>query len=153
MQVNARVDYALRAVVQIASAGTDGGVTTKRELSTSQHIPARFLENILLQLVRSGILIATRGSQGGYSLGRPAAEISVADVVRAIDGPLAGVRGAPPEQIDYPETSRSVQAIWIALRASMRTVLEGTSVEALVTGDLPDVAEELLGRPGAWERR
>ena len=153
MQVNARVDYALRAVVQVASTAGQGSLTTKRELSTAQLIPARFLENILLQLVRSGILIATRGSQGGYSLGRAAADISVADVVRAIDGPLAGVRGAPPEQIDYPENSRHVQSIWIALRASMRSVLEETSVEALVTGDLPPVAEELLARPGAWERR
>jgi Rrf2 family protein len=151
VQVSARVDYALRAVVQIASRPTS--VTTKRELSETQNIPARFLENILLQLVRSSILAATRGPQGGYALGRAAAEISVADVVRAIDGPLAGVRGAPPEQLEYPQSTRHVQEIWVALRASMRSVLEDTTVEALVSGALPLAARELLNQPGAWERR
>lgn len=149
--MNARVDYAVRAVVQIASRPE--AVTTKRELSETQGIPARFLENILVQLVRSAVLVASRGARGGYSLGRPPIEISVADVVRAIDGPLAGVRGAPPEQIEYPASSRHVQEIWVALRSSMRSVLEDTTIEALVSGELPPVVIELLGQPGAWERR
>lgn len=151
MQVSARVDYALRAVVQISLR--PDAVTTKRELSDSQEIPARFLENILVQLVRSAILVAERGARGGYRLGRPAAEISVADVVRAIDGPLAGVRGSPPEQISYPESTRAVQSVWVALRASMRTVLEVTTIEAIAAGQLPAAATNLLEHPGAWERR
>ena len=151
MQVNARVDYALRAVVHIATAG--GETVTKRELADSQDIPARFLENILVQLVRTGILKVTRGSFGGYSLGQPAGAISVADVVRAIDGPLAGVRGQPPEQVEYPDSTRQIQAVWVALRASMRSVLEQTSIETLASGDLSTVAIDLLGSPGAWERR
>jgi Rrf2 family protein len=151
VQVSARVDYAMRAVVQIAQR--PDSVTTKRELSELQDIPGRFLENILLQLVRSNVLAVTRGSQGGYSLAHAATSITVADVVRAIDGPLAGVRGAPPEQLDYPESSKQVQAIWVALRASMRSVLEDTTIDALVTGVLPPVANELLRQPGAWTRR
>ncbi|WP_255461148.1 Rrf2 family transcriptional regulator [Glaciihabitans sp. INWT7] len=151
VQVSARVDYAMRAVVQIARR--PDSVTTKRELSELQDIPPRFLENILLQLVRSNLLAVTRGSLGGYSLAREPASITVADVVRAIDGPLAGVRGAPPEQLEYPESSKQVQAIWVALRSSMRSVLEDTTVDALVTGDLPAAVAELLRQPGAWTRR
>lgn len=151
VQVSARVDYALRAVVQIAARAN--AVTTKRELADSQDIPARFLENILVQLVKSAILVASRGARGGYTLSRAPVEISVADVVRAIDGPLAGVRGAPPEQIEYPASSRHIQEIWVALRASMRSVLEDTTIDALVSGELPAVAVELLRQPGAWERR
>jgi Rrf2 family protein len=151
VQVSARVDYAMRAVVQIAHR--QNSVATKRELSELQDIPPRFLEKILLQLVRSNVLAVTRGSRGGYSLARDARTITVADVVRAIDGPLAGVRGAPPEQLDYPESSKQVQSIWVALRASMRSVLEDTTIDALVTGELPPAATELLRQPGAWTRR
>jgi Rrf2 family protein len=151
MQVSARADYALRAVVEIAT--NPGGVTTKRDLSDKQEIPARFLENILVQLARSGILTVARGSRGGYALGRAPSEISVADVIRVVDGPLAAVRGAPPEQIGYPASSRHIQEIWVALRASMRGVLEDTTIESLVSGSLPLTARELLERPGAWERR
>lgn len=151
MQVNARVDYAMRATVHIAAAR--GQMVTKRQLADSQDIPARFLENILVQLVRTGILKVSRGSLGGYTLAQPASEISVADVVRAIDGPLAGVRGLPPEQIEYPENTRQVQAVWVALRASMRSVLEQTTIETLSTGQLSPIALDLLDVPGAWERR
>jgi Rrf2 family protein len=151
VQISARVDYALRAVVQIATE--PGSVMTKRELSESQNIPARFLENILVQLVRAKILTASRGPQGGYSLTEPAVTTSVADIIRAIDGPLAAVRGAPPEQIDYPQSSRHVQETWVALRASMRSVLEETNIACLVSGELPLISRELLAQPGAWERR
>jgi Rrf2 family protein len=151
VQVNARVDYAVRAVVYIAA--TNGKTVKKRELADSQDIPARFLENILVQLVRTGILKVARGPLGGYTLGQPANTLSVADVVRAIDGPLAAVRGEPPEQIEYPESTRQIQAVWVALRASMRSVLEQTSIETLASGDLSSVARELLNEPGAWERR
>lgn len=151
MQVNAKVDYAVRAVVEIASS--PGRLVRKQELSDAQDIPPRFLENILVQLVRTGLLTATRGAHGGYSLARPASVTTVADIIRAIDGPLAGVRGAPPEQLEYPLSSSHVQEVWVALRASMRAVLEETTVEALVNGRLPPVTRRLLDQPGAWERR
>ncbi|MEY2848670.1 MAG: hypothetical protein RI885_1335 [Actinomycetota bacterium] len=151
MQVNAKVDYAVRAVVEIARRPET--LVSKRELAEAQDIPSRFLENILIQLTRAGLLVVTRGAQGGYTLARAASETTVADVVRAIDGPLAGVRGAPPEDWRYPSGSTHIQEVWVALRASMRSVLEETTIDALISGDLPAVTRELLDRPGAWERR
>lgn len=151
MQVTAKVDYAVRAMVEIASS--PDRLLRKRELAEAQDIPPRFLENILVQLVRAGLLAAARGAHGGYTLARPASELTVADVVRAIDGPLAAVRGAPPEQWDYPPSSAHVQEVWVALRASLRSVLEETTIDALVTGDLPEGLRALLDTPGAWERR
>lgn len=150
MQVTARVDYALRAVVGIAR---HDGVMRKTDLATAEAIPARFLEQILAVLVRSGILIGSRGASGGYQLARPGSEISVADVVRAIDGPLAGVRGTSPEQLDYPPQSSAVRDLWVALRASMRVVLEETTIDNLVSDELPDAVRSLLDQPGAWKRR
>ncbi len=150
MQVTARVDYALRAVIGI---GRHGGVMRKSELAAGEQIPSRFLEQILAELVRSGILIGSRGPSGGYQLARPASEITVADVVRAIDGPLAGVRGTPPEELDYPQPSAALRGLWVALRASMRAVLEETTIANLVDDDLPADVRDLLDQPGAWKRR
>lgn len=151
MQVNARVDYAVRAVVEIA--GAHGAVMRKKELSETQAIPERFLENILAQLVRTGVLAGTRGPQGGYTLGRPADRITVADIVRAVDGPLAAVRGIPPEQLEYPESTRPIQTVWIAVRASLRAVLERVTIADLEGAALPSDITALLDQPGAWERR
>lgn len=150
MQINASVDYAVRAVVEIASSSD---VVRKKDLVSAQDMPTRFLENILAQLVRSGILTATRGPQGGYSMARPATEVTVADIVRAVDGPLAAVRGLAPEGVTYPPNVRAVQDVWIAVRASLRTVLEGTTVDDLVAGSLPEPVTGLLKHPGARRRR
>jgi Rrf2 family protein len=150
VQVNARVDYAVRAVVEVAIAD---GIVRKKELSDRQDIPERFLENILAQLVRTGILVGTRGPQGGYALGRDAASVSVADIVRAIDGPLAAVRGVPPERLEYADAARPLKDVWIALRASIRAVLEETTIQDIVNGSLPSEVTSLLDQPGAWERR
>lgn len=150
MQINASVDYAMRAIVAIAASGE---LVRKRDIAQADEIPERFLENLLAQLVRSGLLSATRGPQGGYALARPAAEITVADVVRALDGPLATVRGLAPEEVEYPPQSALIRDVWIAVRASMRVVLESTTIEDLLASSLPTPVEELLDQPGAWRRR
>lgn len=150
MQVNARVDYALQAVIEIARSDA---IVPKKVLSERNDIPARFLEQILAQLVRSGILIGSRGPQGGYELAREAANVSVADVVRAIDGPLAAVRGLPPESLVYSDGMSALRDLWVALRASMRHVLENTTIADLAAGELPDEVRDVLAEPGAWRRR
>ena len=150
MQVTARVDYGVRAVVEIALHTEP---TRARDISERQGIPARFLEGILLDLARADILHARRGPRGGYTLGRPADRISIADVVRAIDGPLAAVRGLAPEDTSYPASSVEIRTLWVALRASMRVVLEQTSIAMLVAGRFDPTTAQLLESPGAWERR
>ncbi|MFT4122497.1 MAG: Rrf2 family transcriptional regulator [Microbacteriaceae bacterium] len=151
MQVNARVDYAIRAVVEVAASG--GELVRKRRLSEAQEIPERFLENILAQLVRTRILAASRGPQGGYTLERDAVDITIADIVRAVDGPLAAVRGIPPERLEYPQSSAVLRDVWVAVRSALRTVLERVTIDDLVRGELPEDVRELVSQPGAWERR
>lgn len=150
MQVTARVDYAVRAMVQIAASG---GSVSRHDVATAQEIPAKFLEAILLQLRQAGLLVAQRGTTGGYALARPADAITVADVVRVVDGPLAAVRGLPPEDTDYPQPAERLRDLWVALRAGMRRVLESTTIADLATGSLPDEVAALLSSDGAWVRR
>lgn len=151
MHVTAKADYALRAVIELALH--EGTIVTRERLAAEQAIPAKYLESILAQLTRSGVLLAKRGVNGGYMLGRPATEISVADVIRAVDGPLAGVRGQRPENVDYPSSSTALRDVWVAARASLRAVLEGTTVDQIAHGVLSRDVVELLDGPGAWERR
>jgi Rrf2 family protein len=145
------VDYALRAVVELASAGggSDRPVTADR-LARAQAIPPKFLESILLQLRRGGIVNAQRGPDGGYWLGRPAANISLADVIRVIDGPLANVRGQRPEALGYQGPAQSLQDVWIALRASEREILELVTLADVATGELPERVRQLTADPTAW---
>src|SRR5881397_2645043 len=126
MRLSARVDYALRAVVQLAaeSGGPSARPVTADRLATAQGIPPKFLESILLQLRRGGIVTAQRGPEGGYRLARPAGDISLAEVIRVIDGPLANVRGQRPEDLGYQGAATALQDVWIALRASEREILE-----------------------------
>jgi Rrf2 family protein len=131
VRVSAKVDYALRALLELAAAPQPGQVSAER-LAAAQAIPPKFLENILLELRRAEIVISQRGVDGGYRLARPAAEISVADVIRALEGPIASVRGVRPEEIEYTGNAQSLQPLWIELRASMRDVLEGTTLADLV---------------------
>jgi len=130
MRVSAKVDYALRALLELAAA-PPGPVKGER-LATAQDIPPKFLENILTELRRAEIVASQRGVDGGYRLAKPAAEISVADVVRALEGPIASVRGVRPDEIEYKGAARSLQPLWVELRASMREVLEGTTLADLV---------------------
>ena len=130
MRVSAKVDYALRALLELAAA-PPGSVKGER-LAKAQDIPPKFLENILTELRHAEIVASQRGVDGGYRLAKPASEISVADVVRALEGPIASVRGVRPEEVSYAGPARSLQPLWIELRASMREVLEGTTLADLV---------------------
>jgi Rrf2 family protein len=130
MRVSAKVDYALRAVTELAAA-PPGHVTAER-LAAAQEIPLKFLENILLELRRAEIVASQRGADGGYRLAKPATELSLADVIRAVEGPIATVRGARPEEVEYAGAASALQQVWIDLRTNMRAVLEQTSLADLV---------------------
>lgn len=142
MRVSARADYAVRAALELAALEGDGPV--KREaLADAQSIPINFLENILLDLKRAGLVQSQRGQEGGYWLARQASEVSVADVVRAVDGPLVNVRGARPEDVQYTGHAEHLRDVWLAARASLRTVLETTTLADLVRGRLPSPVKRL----------
>ncbi len=151
MRVSAKTDYAVRAAAELA-ASPDGPVKGER-LADSQDIPLQFLEHILLDLKHAGIVRARRGAKGGYWLAKPAEEVSIADVIRAVEGPIAHVQSAPPESITYSGSAEQLQTVWIAVRASLRSVLESTSLAALVSGTLPDEVQKLADSKGAWDPR
>ena len=151
MRISAKADYAVRAVVELAAAGD---ATVKGEaIAQAQGIPLRFLENILLQLRHAGIVDSRRGAEGGYLLARPAAEIALADVIRAIDGPLAGVGGARPETLSFSGPAESMRDVWIAVRAALRSVLEEVTLADVAAGELPDDVRALVGDQDAWVSR
>src|SRR5918998_928304 len=135
MRLSARVDYALRAMAELAAAQAP---RTVDQLAAAQHIPAKYLESILGELRRGGLLRSQRGPEGGHRLARPATEISIADVIRALDGELANVRGNRPEELSYSGAAASLQQVWIALRASERVILEGVSLAHIVSGEMPE---------------
>jgi Rrf2 family protein len=148
MRLSARADYALRAAIELAAA-QDGHVTAE-QLAQAQNIPGKFLETILTHLRRSNIVRSQRGPDGGFWLARPAAEISLADIIRAIDGQLLGVRGERPENVSYPGAAEPLQRVWIALRANERAVLETVTLADIVNGVLPDAIQFLVDSPQAW---
>ena len=150
MRLSARVDYALRAAAELAAGAANAGLMTAERLASAQQIPPKFLESILLQLRRGGIVIAQRGPEGGYRLARPANEISLADVIRVIDGPLANVRGQRPEELGYQGAAAALQDVWIALRANEREILELVTLDDVVTGKLPERVRTLVADPRAW---
>jgi Rrf2 family protein len=151
MRITARVDYAVRGVIELAAAER---VPVKgEELAQRQGIPVRFLENILGELRRSGIVASQRGAEGGYRLAVPADRVTVADVIRAVEGPLADVHGAPPEEIDYPGPAAPLQTVWVATRAALRSVLEEVTIADIAADRLPDRLRDLLTDPTAWARR
>jgi Rrf2 family protein len=147
MRLSARSDYALRAVIELAASG---GHVTADQLARTQAIPGKFLEAILTQLRRAGLVRSQRGPDGGFWLARPASEISLADIIRAIDGPLVGVRGERPENLGYTGAAEPLQAVWIALRANERAILEEVTLEHIVSGDLPVSVRKLADNPEAW---
>ena len=154
MRITAKVDYAVRAAIELARAApADGGrpVPVKgQHLATSQGIPVKFLENILAELKRSGIVASLRGADGGYWLARPAGQVSVADIIRAVEGPLADVRGVRPDQLDLGDDLTALQRMWIALRANLRAVLEQVTLDDLRNGTLPPAVDALADVPEAW---
>jgi Rrf2 family protein len=148
VRVSAKADYALRAVIELAAAG-DGPVKGER-IAQAQEIPLKFLENILLELRHAGIVRSQRGVEGGYWLARPAEEVSLAEVIRAVEGPIANVRGVGPQDVEYGGAAGRLREVWIAVRASLRSVLEETTVADLARGELPPAVEMLARDPDAW---
>lgn len=149
MRVSAKADYAIRAAAELAAIS--GEQHLKRDqIADAQKIPSKFLETILLDLKHTGIVKSTRGADGGYALARPAADISLADIIRAVDGPMATVRGERVESVEYQGTARALRDVWVAVRASLRRVLETTSLQDLVDDHLPDSVHELTTDPEAW---
>jgi Rrf2 family protein len=151
VRISAKADYALRAASELAAAG--GGPVKGDALATAQGIPPKFLENILSDMRQSGLIRSQRGSEGGYWLARPAEEISVADVMRAVDGPLASVRGQRPEDVDYTGAAQELQRVWIAVRHNLRAVVENVTVADLGNGQLTPEIVALADDPEAWITR
>jgi Rrf2 family protein len=147
MYVSARSDYALRALITLAAAGRP---MTAEQLAANQALPISYLEAILLDLRRSGIVASRRGPDAGYRFVRPPADLTPADVMRAVEGPLAEVRGLRPEATSYTGSAAPLQELWIALRASLRHVLEGVTIEQLAQGRLPKELRRLVSDPDAW---
>ncbi|MDC5698184.1 Rrf2 family transcriptional regulator [Intrasporangium calvum] len=154
MDISARVDYAIRAMLILADAAARGsGPVSIDTLATQQDLPRKFLEAIFADLRRAGLVLSRRGALGGYALSRPPGEISAGEVFRAVDGPLAEVRGLRPHETSYGGVALHLPSLWVAVRASLREVLDGTSLEALRTGDLPETVRQLLTAPDAWRSR
>jgi Rrf2 family protein len=149
VRVSAKADYALRAVIELAAGGDERPVKGER-IAQAQEIPLRFLENILGDLRHAGVVRSQRGVEGGYWLARPAEEISVADVIRGVEGPIANVRGVGPERVEYAGSAARLQDVWIAVRANLRGVLEHVSIADLARGELPEPVAELAADPEAW---
>ena len=152
MRISAKADYAVRAALELAVAAPDRPVKGEH-IASAQAIPIKFLENILVDLRQAGIVQSRRGPDGGYWLAQPASDVSVADVIRAADGPLASVRGEKPEDLTYEGAAAKLRDVWVALRGSMREVLEHVTLADLAGGALPDDVLEHTRDPDAWQRR
>jgi len=150
MRISARADYAVRATVALARTSGDELVQAER-IAEEQGIPAKFLEGILLTLRRAGLVHSRRGANGGYRLALRADEISIGDVIRAVDGPLVYVRDARPSDIEYLEQHEALATLWVALRANVRAVLEATTIADLATGSLPASVQAIADEPRAWQ--
>lgn len=151
MRITAKVDYAVRAAAELAASPP--GPVKGEQVAERQAIPPKFLENILADLRRAGLVNSQRGADGGYWLSRPADTVTVADIIRAVEGPLADVHGTPPETVAYAGAAADLQRVWVATRAALRSVLEQVTVADIVSGTLPPAAERFLDEPDAWSRR
>ncbi len=152
MRISAKADYAVRAGIELAAASP--GTPVKAEtIARSQNIPREFLENILRDLRRAGLVRSMRGAEGGSMLARPGSEIRVAEVLRAVEGPLAAVRGIRPESLEYEGSAESLVDVWIALRASLRSVLDAVTLADIAAGTLPDVVRAAVADPANWQPR
>ena len=151
VRVTAKVDYAVRALLELTGA-PDGPVKGER-IAQAQDIPLKFLENILIDLRHAGIVRAQRGADGGYWLARPPTEVTVGEVIRAVEGPLASVRGEPPEDVDYHGPAEPLRTVWIAVRASLRSVVDELTLADVAADKLPARIRRLTEKPDAWSRR
>ena len=151
MHISARVEYALRALCSLAARGSES--LTAEELAQAHGLPVRFLRAILNELRRVGIVTSQRGNEGGYHLARPAGEITIGEVFRRLEGPLAEVRGVRPEAASYEAAAEHLQSVWVAVRACLRTVLDEVTLEHVVSGQLPEHVRTMLAEPDAWDPR
>ncbi|KOY56522.1 MULTISPECIES: RrF2 family transcriptional regulator [unclassified Streptomyces] len=149
MRISARADYAVRAALQLAAAQDDGPVKAEA-IADAQDIPHKFLEGILNDMRRGGLVLSQRGGNGGYRLAKPAGSISIADVIRVVDGPLVSVRGVRPPDLSYTGPAESLLPLWIALRANVREILDGVTLADVASSDLPSDVSALTDTPGAW---
>jgi Rrf2 family protein len=149
VRVTAKADYAVRAALELAAAEGSGPVKGER-IAQAQAIPLRFLENILGELRHAGVVKSQRGADGGYWLARPAAEINLAEVLRAVEGPLANVRGIFPQDVEYEGAAEHLREVWVAVRANLRAVLEAVTLAEVLRGELPDAIGALTSDPEAW---
>jgi Rrf2 family protein len=150
VNVSAKADYALRAVVELAAHEGQGPIKGDR-IAQAQDIPWKFCENILAELRAAGLVSSRRGSDGGYWLSRAASDITLAEVIRVADGPLAAVRGVRPSEAEFPPASSALRDVWVAVRVSLRAVLDHVTVADVACKTLPEVVRDLLAEPGAWE--
>lgn len=152
MRISAKADYAVRAMAELAASAQERPL--KAELvATAQDIPLNFLENILGELRHSGLVRSQRGAEGGFRLARDPSKITIADVIRAVEGPLVSVRGAPPEDSEYRGVSTALPRVWIAVRANLRKVVENVTIADVASGAVPADIEQLASDPEAWVTR
>ena len=152
MRISAKVDYAVRAAVELASAADEKPVKAER-IANAQGIPLNFLENILGELRHAGIVRSHRGAEGGFRLAKPPEQIAIADIIRAVEGPLASVRGGPPEEAEYPGAAAALPRVWIAVRANLRKVVEHVTVADVAGDRIPKSIDKLAQDPEAWVTR
>ena len=152
MRISAKADYAVRAAIELATS-PDGRPVKAERIATAQKIPLNFLENILGELRHAGIVRSQRGADGGFRLAKPAERVTIADVMRAVEGPLATVRGGPPEESSYPGAASELPRVWIAVRKSLRQVVEQVTVADVASGRLPKAVIKLSEDPEAWVTR
>ncbi len=148
MRVSAKADYAVRAAIELAAAGE--GPVKGELIAQAQEIPLKFLENILIELRHAGLVRSQRGAEGGYWLARPAEEITIAEVIRSVEGPIANVRGQGPQDVEYGGSAARLGEVWVAVRANLRSVLEEVTLADLARGELPESVEALVRDPDAW---
>ena len=151
MEISAKSDYAVRALLELASKAPN--LVKIDVVVGDQQLPRKFVEAILGDLRRAGIVRSMRGADGGYALARPASEISIGSVIRAVDGPLAEVRGLRPDEMNYTGLAEHLPGLWIAVRAALRKVLDETSLQQLLTGKMPTHVRKMIEDPSSWTRR
>ena len=152
MRISAKADYAVRAALELADAPNKKPIKAEA-IATSQGIPLNFLENILGELRHAGIVRSQRGFEGGFRLAKAAEEVTIADIIRAVEGPLASVRGGPPEDSSYPGAASELPRVWIAVRKNLREVVEHVTVADVARGRLPRSIAKLSEDPDAWVTR
>jgi Rrf2 family protein len=151
VKVTAKAEYAVRAMLELTT--TEDGLLKGERIARSQGIPLKFLENILVDLRHADLVHAQRGAEGGYRLAREPEEITLGEVIRAVEGPLASVRGEPPERMAYEGSSENLRKVWVAVRASLRSVLDDLTLADVVADRMPEHIRRLTEAPDAWLRR